>query len=260
MANPQRAEALVEVANALAAPHVGRVLMLSVVRPPAEWEPATPLVQVRDAQAILEHALNVSLATNHAPEALTTIAGDVPREIARVAKTYSCESLLLGFGAITAEGVTGHVETMLSIVDTDVVVLRSPPMWRLSSVRRVLVPVAGRRDQSDLRARLVGSLARSGVSSIEYLRFVEPNTSPATCEHIERELTSMAEDEAPEIATVHIEEARDPIEALCARATEVDLMVLGLKRLSKRHKVLGDWVIRLARETECGLIMISRRG
>lgn len=260
VANPQRAEALVEVANALAPPHVGRVLMLSVVRPPETWKPGQPLPQVSYAQAILERALTVSLQTNHAPEALTTIAAEVPREIARVAGAYACESLLLGFGRLSAAGIEGHVETMLSLVDVNVVVLRSPPHWRLSGVERVLVPVAGRRDQSDLRARLIGTLARAGVSTITYLRFVDPATPAAERAHIERDLAAMAEDEAPGIATAHVEAAGDPVDALCAHASGVDLVVLGLKRLSRRRKVLGDWVVRLARETDCGLIMISRRG
>jgi hypothetical protein len=42
IANPANAEAMVAVANALAPPRVGRVLLLSVVNQPDHWEPGEP--------------------------------------------------------------------------------------------------------------------------------------------------------------------------------------------------------------------------
>ncbi len=260
VANPARAEALVEVANALAPPRVGRVLMLSVVRPPASWEPGQELPQVHDAQAILERALTVSLSTRHAPEALTTIADDPNREIVRVAEVHQCESLVLGFGAISEHGMEGHLERMLSAIDFDVVILRSPPEWRLSTVRSVLVPVGGRRDQSDLRARLIGSLTRAGAERITYLNLLPRDTSETDRIQAARNLRHMAQDEAPEVAEAVVERVDDVAGELIGRACDNDLVVLGLKRLTKHHKVVGDLVLRLARETTCGLILISRRG
>lgn len=260
VANPARAEALVEVANALAPPRVGRVLMLSVVRPPESWAPGQPLPQVHDAQAILERALTVSLSTHHAPEALTTIAEDPNREIVRVAEVHQCESLVLGFGAVSDSGMEGHLERMLSAIDFDVVILRSPPDWRLSKVRTVLVPVGGRRDQSDLRARLIGSLTRAGAERITYLNLLPADTSEPERVQAARNLRHMAQDEAPGVAEAEVALVDDVATELIGRACDNDLLVLGLKRLAKHHKVVGNLVLRLARETACGLILISRRG
>ncbi|RMH23157.1 MAG: amino acid permease [Acidobacteria bacterium] len=260
VANPARAEALVEVANALSPTGVGEVLLLSVVRPPEVWRPGEPLPQVADAQAILEKALTLSLATNRAPEALTTIATDPVAEIARVARAFACESLLLGFGQLTAEGVEGHVEALLAAVDADVVVLRAPQGWRLSQVRRVLVPAGGRRDQSDLRARLLATLARTGVGDVTYLR-VFPLDAPAErLARARRELEAQAQDEAARGARIELVTAGDVAGAVVERAEDCDLVILGLRRLARRRRVFGDLVLDLARRTDCGLLLIARRG
>jgi hypothetical protein len=146
------------------------------------------------------------------------------------------------------------------VIDFDVVILRSPPAWRLSKVQSVLVPVGGRRDQSGLRARLIGSLTRAGASRIIYLNLLAAGTSDRERVRAERNLRHMAQDEAPGIAQAEVELVDDVAAALIARACDNDLVVLGLKRLAKKHKVFGQLVLRLARETSCGLILISRRG
>jgi len=177
IANPASAAAMVEVASAMAPPEVGRVLLLSVVRRPEQWDPATPPRELAAAQAVLGEALTSSFANSLAPEALTVVADRPWAEIARVANTYRCASLLVGMEALSDESVESRLEDLMSTVDTDIVVLRAPPGWRLSNVRRVLVPVRGRHDQSLSRARLLGGLKRVRDLEVVFLQ-VLPEGAP----------------------------------------------------------------------------------
>jgi nucleotide-binding universal stress UspA family protein len=43
-------------------------------------------------------------------------------------------------------------------------------------------------------------------------------------------------------------------------AADNDLVILGLQRLGRRRKLLGEIAVNMARDTSCALIMISRRG
>jgi len=44
------------------------------------------------------------------------------------------------------------------------------------------------------------------------------------------------------------------------KASESDLVILGLQRLGRRRKMFGDTAMMIARDTGCGIIMISQRG
>lgn len=71
-----------------------------------------------------------------------------------------------------APNVQSHLEPLMRRVQCDVVVLRAPEGWLLRDVRRVLVPVAGRRMHNALRARLLGSIHRLGAREITLLRVI----------------------------------------------------------------------------------------
>jgi len=147
VANPDSAAALVAVAGALAPPEVGRVLLLSVLAPPeAPEDPARAEAHVLQAQAVLGRALASSFSTGHLPEALLTVAPTPWAEIARVARTHHCESLVLGLQRLDVQAEEeggGRLEGLLNEVDCDVGVVRAPPGWSLAEAGRVLVPVGG---------------------------------------------------------------------------------------------------------------------
>ena len=150
IANPANAEAMVAVANALAPPVVGRVLLLNVVAPPSEWEPGKHPPQLLAAQAVLREAITSSFAAGLSPEALTTIAPQPWSEIIRASRTYRCESLLLGFSNLSEDIMETNLERLASSVECDVVILRAAQNWRFSDVRRILIPVGGRSYHKDL--------------------------------------------------------------------------------------------------------------
>jgi APA family basic amino acid/polyamine antiporter len=259
IANPASTVNLVTMADALAPHSVARVLLLSVVKPPADWAgPGLP-PQLVDAQSILGGALSTALGADLRPETLITISDDPWKEIARVAERYRCDSLVLGIGSVGPEFMTGPLEDLMSRVQGDVVILRAPGGWNLGQVRRVLVPAGGRRDQSPIRARLIGNLCRSGVRQVTYLRVLPTTAGASTERHVALDLRKLASDEAPGVSQAVVAVGDDVVAEVVGRAVDSDLLILGLQRLGRRHKVFGDRVLEIAQTSACPLLMISRR-
>jgi len=260
IANPANAEAMVAVATALAPPTVGRVLLLSVVRAPQTWQPGAPPQELVDAQHALRGALMASFTVGLAPEALTTVAPRPWPEIGRVARIHRCESLLLGLSNLTEQVIGTHLEDLISLVDCNVIVMRAGPGWQLSQARQVLVPVGGLGDHDALRARLLGSLSRMSAREVTFLRILPSWSSEAACAAARRTLSRLAEEEAPAHHRVEVVRSDSVAATLTEHAARNDLVILGLKRLGRRRKLLGEIAMQMARDTRGALIMISRRG
>lgn len=259
IANPASAETLVGMADALAPRSVARLLLLSVVRPPGDWTGGELPQQLVDAQSVLGGALSKAFAADLRPEALITISDDPWGEITRVAERNRCDSLLLGVGHLGKTLMTGPLEELLGKVEGDVVILRAPSNWNVDQARKILVPAGGRRDQSPIRARLIGNLCRTAPREVTYLRVLPPTTDTAVQRRAARELGTLARDEAPGVSTTAVTLSDDVIAEVVTRAGDCDLLVLGLQRLGRRQKVFGERVLEVAEGTSCPLLMISRR-
>ena len=260
VANPANAAAMVAVANALATPRVGRVTLLYVVAPPGEWREGESPPELTNALAVLREALVASFANGLSPQALTTIAPLPWLEIARVARVHHCESLLVGFTSLTAQMMAVHLEELINDVNCDVVVLRAAPGWQLPEARRVLVPVAGRGMHNTLRARLLGSLVRSGPREITYLRVLPEHASQETMARARRDLNVLAEDEVDGQYHPRIARSNSAADEIIRQANDSDLVILGLQRLGRKRKVFGDVTLHIIRNTQSPIIMISGRG
>ncbi len=259
IAKPTSTQAMVELANAITPPRVGRVLLHSVVQPPGTWERGDLAQQLVDVEGILNQSLSLSLSSGSTPEWLTTIARDPWLEIARVAKIHRCESLLVGLGQLTRETMSTRVGGLVNSVQSNVVILRAPEGWTPASVGSILVPVGGRRDQSVLRARLIANLSRGRRRQITYLRVLHENASAREREEAEKGLSRLAQDEASGDAEVLFKHADDALGELVRACQQTDLVILGLQRLANRQRTFGELTLRLATETSTPLILISRR-
>jgi nucleotide-binding universal stress UspA family protein len=259
IAKPSSATGLVQLANALAPPKVGRVLLLSVVQPPGSWKRGDLDQQLRDVGTILNQSLTLSLTIGTSPEWLTTVAPSPWQEISRVARLHRCESLLVGLGELTGKDLETRLEHLINSVDSDVVILRAPEDWRLSDAQRILVPVGGRGDQSDLRARLLGSLRRQGTREIVYFRVLAESASEAEMGRARNEIAELVDDEVSGGAEVRLHRNDDSLAELVRNVSGSDLAVLGLQRHGRRRKIFGAATLELARATTCPLLLISRR-
>jgi hypothetical protein len=256
VANPESAVGLVEVADAIAPAEFGRVLLLTVMRKPDRPSAETP-EKVRAAQQVLSEAVTAALWSGHSPEALMTIASDPWQEIQRITRTRACESVLLGLTKLDESKTLDQLENFLNSVDCDVAVLNAPVGWRLSDVRRVVVPVGGRGRQHELRARLLGSLARSASRELDFVQVVAESTSPSELDEAKKRLTRRAEEEFRQGARVEILLSDDPVKAVLDHAEAADLMVLGLPRVGGRT-LFGEVAVRIARQARGATIMLSQ--
>lgn len=255
VANPESAAGLVEVAAALAPSEVGRVLLLTVMRTGPSDD--APEKTIEPAQRVLGEALAAAFAAGHRPEALLTPAAAPWSEIARVARSYGAQSLLLGLPKLSDDKTATELEQLMSEVESDVAVLRAPPGWRVARARRVLVPVAGRGAQHELRARLLGSLLRSGERDITFVRVLPTSATPQARQEAERALRRLAEEEASGHHQTELVIADDVTAAIAERAERADVVIVGLQRAGARAS-FGPAVREIVRRTKTATIMLSR--
>jgi basic amino acid/polyamine antiporter, APA family len=259
IANPANAEAMVGIAEALAPSDGGRVLLLSVVSPSAEWTGNDGPPELVASLSVVARALTASFAAHLRPEALTTVASDPWIEIRRVARAYRCKTVLLGLSDIQRQFVGTPTERLMSTVDCDVVILRASEGWRLSEARRILVPIGGHRSHDELRARLLGSLCRTGKKSVSYLRVLPTSDSKAHEARALAALDRVAEDEVDGRVVTEVVRSDSVVAEITRRAQHNDLVILGLQRAPGHRRLLGATAIQIASAAACPIIMISRR-
>ena len=258
VANPASAASLADIANTVRAPGVGRILLLSVI--PREGRPALSIdAAVRDAKDILGESVRHGIEDAVSQETLFTIASDVWSEIARVANSRTCETVLMGLSRLTEPGVESRLEGLISRVDADVVIVRAPLRWRIEQARRILVTVKGRRDHSELRARLLGSLSRSSEPAVTFLRALPSDASPDRRRRVERAVRQLARDEAAGPYGVEFEYADDPVEPIVRMGEGSDLVVMGMERRARGEPAIGAFALEVARRTDVPLILLGRR-
>lgn len=259
IANPDNARALVIVANALAPPTGGRVLLLSVVVAPSAWQPREDRTPLEKAQRVLGEAITASMESGLSPESLTTVAPQPWQEIARVAKTHRCESLLLGLSQLSDEDAEAPLDAALSRVACDIVVLRAPQDWQLTAARRILIPTAGRGGHDRLLARLLASIARSDQREVTLLRVMPRRSTTKELRRAEQMLQRTAQDLSFCEPRVLVTVSDSPVDEITAQAANADLMIVGMHRVRRRQKLFGQFVLQVARRTNCPLLLISSR-
>jgi len=257
IANPASAAGLVSVAHALTPPRIGRVLLLFVVRRP---DGGGAEAELKNVQEVIGQTLGASFKSELYPEALTTVAADPWAEIGRVARTRDCQSLLMGMSKLTETEHGGHLESLMSSVDSDVVVLRAKPDWHVEKAKRILVPVGGKSTQDELRARLLGSLSRTAEREVIFMRVVGLSVPDPEAARIEEELERVAMGEAPGFGKVRIIRSDNAIGEVISQTEDADLTIIGVQRMGKRKKHFGRFAMQVVQETTQAVMLISRRG
>jgi len=259
VSNAANAASLVTLAHAVSPPGFSRVMLLTVVRPPAEWKPGEPPPSLLNMEAVVREALTASFAAGLAPEALLTVSGDHWGEMARVARIHRCEVLVLGLRSVTEQTADPQFDRLLARVPCDVVILRAPRGWNLAKTKRVLVAIGGRGRHSPLRARLLGNLRRLAPLETTYLCVLPAGAAAEEERRVGRVLRARVEDEMGGEAETVVVRGGDPGAEIARRASECDLLVLGLHDLGRKRRALGDFAARLARETTCPLVILGHR-
>ena len=257
IANPATARSMVEVANALAPSQYARVLLLAIVR--TEKTGGDPLARLADAQDAVREALTASYVDGHAPEALITAATDPWKEMQRIADEHRCESLLLGLPKTLDAAFDREVENLVNEVDCDVALMRAPADWRIGTAKRILVPVAGRGDVAELRARLLGSLCRESPRELVFLTVLPTTTHDDSILDMVKSVSHLADMNIPGKPTVEVVRSDDPATAILAEAVRCDLVILGLREARSGRRMLGTINRRIAFESPCAVMLLARR-
>jgi len=259
IANPESAAALVELTGAIAPKGVSRVQLLTVLGESRLERTGLPTTMLQDTRRIVTDALTAAASIDLRPELLIAIAHDPWAEIRRRAVSSGCETVLRGVGRAGRSLLTGPLEDLIASVTADVVVLRAPPGWTPHSVRRILVPSRLGREQSMIRARLLGSLCRTAPREVLFLGVLPREATRGETRRAEATLRRIAHDEAPGAGTAVVVHSDDVGAEVLTRAADSDLMILGLQRAHRRQGVFGERMLEIAEATDCPLLMISRR-
>lgn len=258
ISNPANAESLVFVANALAPPVVGRVLLLSIVTPGEEIEEFDSRLSI--SLEVNETALKASIMAGLHPDTLTTIAEHPWEEIERVVKTHNCRSLLLGLSSLEDFETSQNLEKLVHNVKSDVVVLRQPfTGWNITETHKILIPVAGFSSHDPLRVRIAASLWRASQPEITFMQILPSNTPEVTRKKNEADLLRFSERIIPGKTKTKIILSDDMKDELVRQSKEHDLVIMGLGKPGSSNRVFGSITISLAKETETALIFISKK-
>ena len=257
IANPDNAEALIELADALVPAGLGRVLIHNVVVADKDWQPdidSTPIVR---SQTLLSKMLRASVRIGIRAEALTTVAAKPMDEIARVARLHSCDTVLVGLSKLGEQNDGTKLEWLLGVVDSDVVVLRSSPDWYLTSAKKILVPIAGQGGHDFLLARLLGSLVRSLACKVQFVRVVPTTTSDDEVQRMIGILKQIAQDNLSGQCTWDVIVADDPVDAIVTQMVDFDLLILGAQRHEQSKRLFGRLTRKIVDQTDQAVIIMS---
>jgi len=121
------------------------------------------------------------------------------------------------------------------------------------------VPSRGGRAHSPIRARLLGNLTRAGPREVTFLGVLPSGTDASTLRTAERDLRTLARDEARGAGTAVVVERDDARAEIVERAGACDLMILGMRRPERRKSIFGDSILDIAEATDCPLLVISQQ-
>jgi len=258
ISNPANAESMVFVANALAPPVVGRVLLLSIVTAPEDEQDVS--LRLENNRQAMHQALMASFASGLRPDALTTIANEPWEEIARVVKVHNCRSILLGLSSFSDMQTSNNLEQLVRQVQCDVVVFRQPYSgWKITEARKVLIPVAGMTSHDALRARIAATLWRSIQPEITFLQILPLTSTKDQILKVQKRLDRFAGRIIPGATRTTIILGNDVQAELITQAERHDLIIMGLGRAGPRQKAFGHIAISLAEQTDSALIFISNK-
>ncbi len=263
VANPDTVEGIVSLADALVPTGFGRVLLHHVVTLDQERESADRdlmTLTVERSTSIVRKLIQLTVQSQVSSEVLVTSSVRPWNEIARVARLYRCDSVVMGMGPFIDDGVVTRQEALMAQLSSDVVLLRAKPQWQLDSVRSVLVPVAGRGGHEHLLARLLASLSRKHEVEIQLVRVLPEDASRDERRLALRELRRLAEDVVSyEVVLDVVATGESAGDVIAERAKMVDLVVVGVQRVERRRKIIGSFARTLAEQVDTPIVLLSSR-
>ncbi len=134
--------------------------------------------------------------------------------------------------------------------------MHAPPAFRYETARRILVPVGGRGRHHEMRARLLGTLSRTGEREVTFLKIVAPDMSEEALRDAERELAWFAAEELPGSPVSKVVPSSDVAGTVVAQAKESDLVILGLQDVGGERR-FGQLALRIVRDANRAVVLVG---
>ncbi len=262
IANPANAGTMALLAACIAAPRVGRILLLNVARLPGMDE-SDGDADLQVTADVIQKSMSAAMQARIRVEGLATLARDPWLEIDRVARTHRCASVLLGMASLVDDAVRARLEGLISRLRANVMILRASEAWNPRVVRRVLVPIGGQVGHNALRARLLHGLQRRVEAAdgldIHYLMVMPTSTSARALRRIKRLWENLITDETRARFTVDIVLDNHVAHAIEQASHGMDLLVLGLNKSDPRKRVFGRLTTQVVQKVKCAVVVIGCR-
>ncbi|MCK5709920.1 MAG: hypothetical protein KAI07_05215, partial [Deltaproteobacteria bacterium] len=101
---------------------------------------------------------------------------------------------------------------------------------------------------------------RATNSEVTYLKVLPEDATWQKTDKARKALFQIAEDQVPHGQfKVMVVKNNNVSEEIISHAENSDLMIVGLQRFSRRQKEFGKLPLYIAQETNCPLLMISRK-
>ena len=259
IANPAHASAMAFLGACVAPPKVGRVLLLNVAA--LGDDPARDEEQIDIASDILRQSMSSAMRMGVHVECLSTAAANPWAEIAQVAHSHRCASVLLGMSGLKDAQVRTRLEGLADQLPGHIIILHSPPGWQPREMHQVLIPVGGRVVHNVLRARLIGGIKGRAAQtpSFSYLLVLPTDTSESKVTHLQRLWVQLAHEESGGDAAVNVVRSENAAAEIISAASGVDLVILGLSRVNGRRRVFGAVVTQVVDQVPEAVMIVGQR-
>ena len=137
--------------------------------------------------------------------------------------------------------------------------MRAPDDWRIGNAKRVLVPIAGKSEEHELRVRLLATLSREAPRELVFLTVVPANDTDDDVAEASKTLGRLSRRKIPGTAKVEVVRSDDASGAIITETERFDLVVLGMSRMRSGKKVVGTINRRIAADAKCAVMLLSRR-
>ncbi len=260
IANPGTANALVDLAGAIAAPRQGEIVLLRVVLVPDQLQPRLAEAYVQHEEKILAASRKRALAFDIPVSSQVRVGRNAGRAILEAAHQGNAKLIVLGWKGrtSTARRILGEItDHVVNHATTDIIMVRLGPDRRPKEAILVATDGGIHATRAEDYAALVAS---SKGASMTLCAVVSPDESEA---RVEQETARLEDakarlDQGQEVTTKVLRH-RSPSRAIIAESTNYGAIFVGATHQSFTTRVLfGTMPEEVARRSKCSVIVVKR--
>ena len=165
--------------------------------------------------------------------------------------------MLIGLPQQVEPALDRQLEDLMNDVDCDITMMRAPDDWKISEAKRVLVPIAGKSEEAELRARTLASLSREAPRELVFLCVLPAAATDDELATAMRTLTKLAAMKLPGTQVIEVVRSDDATAAILVEAARCDLVVLGMRRSRQGKKQLGSINRAIVAQAACAVMLLS---